>query len=264
VRALLFLGYVVWAAFTIRQDAVGGALATLFWLDMTVVSIRMASLTGTVVWDRDTATRVAPMVRELCEKARCIAPRVMLRSDARRAAGVRRGRRGGRPTLILSVDFARRVDDNSLRAVLAHEVVHIVRGDLRAARVRSLVAFFVGGLAGGVAAVATDPSGHGVPEVPAWAAAFGVGLLLTLAVLSPLNRPRETRADLEGAALCGDPAALARGLGEAHRLSAEVRQRLLGPLALRILLAPVAWRLPTHPPMPRRIADLEAAASRAA
>lgn len=264
VRALLFLGYVVWAGFVITQDGVSGTLAALFWLEMTVVTVRTASLTGSVVWDQDTATRVAPMLRELCEEARCIAPRVMLRSDAMRPAGVQRGRGAGRSTLILSVEFARRVDDNSLRALLAHEVVHIVRGDLRAARLRSLVALSVGGIAGGFTLVATDPHGQGIPDVPAWAAAFTVGFILTLAALSPLNRPREARADMEGAELCGDPAALARALGEAGRLSDEMQNRLLGPVALRIFLGPVAWRLPTHPPMPRRIAELEAAAAHAA
>jgi Zn-dependent protease with chaperone function len=185
----------------------------------------------------------------------------MLRNDSLRAAGVQRGRGTRRPTLILSVEFARRVDDDSLRALLAHEVVHIVHGDLRSARWRSLVACIVAGFAFGFTLAATDPHGRGIPELPAWAAAFTAALILALAALSPLNRPREARADREGAALCGDAAALARALGEAGRLSDETRNRLLGPLALRVLLAPVSWRLPTHPPLPRRIAELEAAAA---
>lgn len=56
--------------------------------------------------------------------------------------------------------------------------------------------------------------------------------------------------------LAGDPPALASALGVAHDFSEEARTRIYGRRPWRWLLSPLSWRMPTHPPMDKRIARL--------
>jgi Zn-dependent protease with chaperone function len=256
IRALLFLGFGVWAAvLSTRGEPVLGAFAAFTLLEFSLVLFRSAMIVGGVVSDDAVAVRVGPVVTELCGRARCVTPQVMLRDDFLRVAGVMRVK--GRITLVLSRSFVERVSDQELTALLAHEVVHIARGDLKAARGRAIV-----GVLGGYALAA----GAGVAikislaaAFPILMAAFLVGLIITNAVLSPLSRSREERADLEGAQLSGDPRASARALVAAHDISQEMRRRLHGGAPWSWLLSPVtSWRRLTHPPMAKRIARLEA------
>ena len=119
--------------------------------------------------------------------------------------------------LILSRRFVDSVDDQALAAILAHEIVHIAYGDLRVGRIRAVIAFYVGA----ALAIASAVLIHlpGVTGMPIWIAAAIVGILATTVIMSPLNRPREQRADVEGAKLVGDPQALARALAQADALS---------------------------------------------
>jgi Zn-dependent protease with chaperone function len=80
-------------------------------------------------------------------------------------------------------------------------------------------------------------------------------MLISL-LLSPLNRRLEVRADVEGAALGGDAQAVAEALIVAYSISDETRDRLYGRPPWRWLLAPLSWRMPTHPPLDVRIARL--------
>jgi heat shock protein HtpX len=227
MRALLLVGYAAWAAVLgVRGEPVLGPLAAVILLEFALAYFRAARIMGGVVSDEAVAARVGPVVADLCGRAGCAVPRVMLRDDSVRVAGVRR--MNGRMTIVLSRPFVERVSDPELTALLAHEVVHIARGDLDAARGRATVAV------------------------------FGLGRMITSVVESPLNRSREERADREGAQLSGDPRALARALAAAHAVTQEMRSRLYGRAPWSWLLAPESWRLPTHPPMARRIARLEA------
>ncbi len=249
VISLLYGGWSLGLAFSGAPAA--GALAVLVWAELGLIGVRMASVGGAVVVDEEVAARVAPALRELCGRVGHPVPRVVLRSDAIRAAAIRPGR--GRPTLVLSCPFVRRLDDAALRALLAHEVAHTLHGDLGAGRRRALVAVAAAAVVGGAMPVLVP----GPANIPIWVAAAMVVLYGVFAGLAPSNRPREARADEDAARLCGDPAALVRVLEAGQKLSEETRARLLGPQPLRTLLAPVAWRMPTHPPIEQRIARLE-------
>lgn len=257
LNGLIFAGYGIWAALlTVHGAPVLGPVAAVVFLELALASLRVSAVTGTTVTDEDSVARVAPLLDELCARAGSAVPTVVLRDDTVRAAAVR-GRRT-HTTLVLSRPFVRRVDDAALRALLAHEVVHLVRDDLSAARRRAVVALLVGiGLAGASTAWAHLP---GIEGLPIWLAAILAGVMAARAGLSLLNRPRERRADLEGARLCGDPGALARALAEAQALSEETRARLYGPAPWRWLLSPLSWRMPSHPPMASRIALLRSLA----
>ena len=251
LNLLLFLGYAGWSLVAaLHGQRLLGALAVLVWLEFALATFRIGTQTGQVVQDPTTADRVIPILLPLCAAVGCQPPRLVLRDDRLRAAAVRRRKKSD--LLILSRPFLQRVDDDELRAILAHEVVHLAHNDLRRARGRSIAALAGGAVLGGV----SGGYSSGLIDIPIWTAAGLIGFLLTLALLSFRNRTLELRADAEGAALAGDPAAMARALAKAHTLSQETRAALYGSPPWRWLISPLSWRLPTHPSMARRIALL--------
>lgn len=255
LNALFFVGYGVWAAVLSFHGApILGPIATLVFLELALAAYRVSTIVGNIVTDEAAAVRVAPILNEICTRATCPVPRVMLRDDTLRAAVVRRLRK--RTTLVLSRSYVNGVDDQALRALLAHEVVHIVRNDLRSAKRRAWVAVLGGAVLAGASAAVVHLAG--IEAMPIWIAAAVVGVMATTAALSPLNRQRELRADFEGAHLAGDPIALSRALAAAQAVSDETKIRLFGNTPWRWLLSPLSWRMPTHPPMAERIARLEA------
>ena len=250
----LLIVYGIWAAaLTIHGAPVLGPIAALVLFELALASYRAASITGGVIFDEAIAARVAPLLANLCGRAGCPVPGVALRDDAVRVAGVRRFR--NRTTVVLSRAFVDEVSDPELEAILAHEVVHIARGDLGAARRRALFCVFVGTAAGLGSAFGVQRLGFG--GFPIYFAAFVLATIVSNVATAPLNRPKEARADLEGARLACDPASLARALATADAMSKETRARLYGALPWRWLLYPLSWRMPTHPRMSKRIARLE-------
>jgi heat shock protein HtpX len=248
INALFSLPYGIWAAFlTVHGQPVLGPLAALVLLELMIAGLRLATISGSVVSDPVTAARVAPLLRDLCHRAQCPMPRLALRDDTLRAAAVRG--RPRRPILVLSSPFVARLDNDELRSLIAHEVIHVVHGDLAAAYRRSYLALLCGaGLVAG-----SLPWVRGIEDFPIVMAAFLVGIVGGQVALSSRSRTLETRADDEGAVLAGDPMALVRSLTVARSLSAETRQRLVGRPPWRWLLAPVSWRVPTHPRLESRV-----------
>ena len=255
IMGVLFLGSGVWAAVAaIRGNPVLGALAAFVLVELGLVQIRVATVAGGVIADEDATSRVTPLLAEVSGRARCPAPRVVLRNDSVRVAGVRGSPK--KPVLVLSRPYLDCVDDAALTALLAHEVAHIVRGDISAARWRAL-----GGVLCGYALAILVAVAGGANSPPVYLAAFFVGTFAASALLSLANRFRETRADREGAELAMDPLALARALMAADAFTKEIRARLFGRSPWRWLLAPVSWTMPTHPPMPQRVLALQAQAT---
>lgn len=209
-----------------------------------------------VVYSDALAQRIVPPLADLCRRAGCPIPRVVLRDDIVRAAAVRRSK--GRVQLVMSCQFVQRVDDRELRAIMGHEIAHIANGDLRRAKMRAVVSLLAA-TAAGIAATALS-SGLGV-VFPVYLAGFMVALMLAQVALAFPNRRRERRADLEGARIAEDPAGLASALAIAHSFTQEARRQIYGPRPWRWLLSPLSWTLPTHPPMAQRIATLESVAS---
>jgi heat shock protein HtpX len=252
-NSVYFLALGVWAVIgSWDQNRVLGLLAGVVYLELTLSMFRASTLVGGVVYREDLAERIAPLLEDLCKKAACTVPKVVIRDDAVRVALVRRAR--GQLLLVLSAPYVQRVDDRQLGAILAHEVVHIARDDLGWAQIRLWASMFfalVGAIAVGAAA-----GGYHEVVLPVYLAAGFVALIVANAALSTFNRRLERRADLEGAVLCNDPAALASALGVARAFSDEARRRLYGPRPWRWILFPVSWRLPSHPPMSERIRRL--------
>jgi heat shock protein HtpX len=252
-NAVYFAVFGVWAVWlALAGQSVYGALSAAILFEMAFAIWRISSLTGQVVIDAEVIERLNPILIDLCSKAKCTIPRVVLRDDGLRVAAVRN--RKGQRDLLLSRPYVEAVTDPQLRGIVAHEVIHLVHRDLMFARARAVVAFAAGFTLGIVAFTA---SGGVIKDLPVFLAATLTGTMLVRALLSPLNRRCEVRADLEGAALSGDPTATAQALAIADAQSSETRERLRGRPPMRWILSPLLWPLPTHPRMTTRIARLQ-------
>ena len=228
-----------------------GTVSALVLFEMALMTFRASQLAGQVIVDKEVSERLEPMLIDLCARAGCVPPRVVLREDSLRGAALLL--RKGQVDLLLSRRLVATLSDAQLRAIVAHELIHFVRNDLRHVKARSLGAF-LGGMA--VGAVAWLAVGYELKNLPIFVAGIFVGLFLILTLLSPLNRRCEFRADVEGAALTGDAGAAAESLVIVYAQANESRKRLYGRSPWRWLLAPMAWRMPTHPSLEDRIARL--------
>jgi heat shock protein HtpX len=248
----------VWSAVrAFYGQPVLGAIAALFWLQLTVASLRGSTLPGGKDPDGAAEGRVWAPLAELCARVGCPVPRITITRGGTRPLGVRSGTRKLGRLLVISRFQLDRLDDPELRAVLAHEVIHLVHDDMAASRRRALGAQ-AAAIAVCIAAILVAPN---LAAYPIWMAACLAGAAGGMALLSLTNRWRETRADAEGALLAGDPAALARALTTLEQLGDEMRQRLYRPPILRWLLWPWSNRLPSHPPLAARIAHLQEVAA---
>lgn len=159
------------------------------------------------------------------------------------------------------------LDERELRGVLGHELMHVVNRDMLtgsiAAAMSSVITYlayaamlFTGG---------RDRNGAGGGLLMLILGPIAAGL-----VQMAISRTREYDADEDGAALTGDPLALASAL---RKLDAGTQQRPLAPeprlqSASHLMIAnpfrahDVGRLFSTHPPMRQRIARLEAMAGR--
>ena len=258
VFAVYFAVLAVWSYYAARHGhPVLGTIAAVMYVELCVVALRAAAKIGGVVYDAEAFQRVAPPLRELCAKARCPVPTVGIRDDNMRAAYVAPAKNAD--VLFISRGFLTAVDDRQLRGLIAHEVIHLAYGELTRLRRRSRYSRWFGAVVGGVVGVLATNGSNTV--FPLAMAGVLVAVRLLAIPVSLANRKREVRADCEGAALAGDPEALAGALIEAYAMSAETRRAFYGAAPIRWLLWPVTWPLPTHPSKASRLERLRAMAA---
>ena len=170
---------------------------------------------------------------------------------------------GDRTVICVTLGLLKELNGDEREAVFAHELAHLKNGDSSVLTV-----------AGFPATVALGAMGAAVESMDGRALVLGyfgaaallalvsfVLVLVTLPGTLVLSRYREYAADRGAVAITGDPAALARALGELHgasdvpetdmRLSAGFNAFCIVPAGYGSL--PVPW---THPPTGERIRRL--------
>ena len=156
---------------------------------------------------------------------------------------------GGRDEAALAVTdgLLRRLSSRELVGVLAHEVCHVLAGDLRITNLSDTVGRLTHGLSylGLLLLVLAVPLMATGTATPLWAALLLiVGPTLVTLLQLALSRAREYDADLEAAAVTGDPEGLASALEQLERATGRLWERVMVPRG-RI---PDPLLLRTHPP----------------
>ena len=164
------------------------------------------------------------------------------------------------------------LDERELRGVLGHELMHVYNRDILTSSVAAAIAGVISSV-GQFLAFSSIFGGGSDEDRPNPLALLATALLAPFAatvIQLAISRTREYDADEDGARLTGDPLALASAL---RKLEAGTRR---APLAAtprlettsHLMIAnpfraqDVSRLFSTHPPMPERIARLEAMAAR--
>lgn len=216
--------------------------------------------------DETSAPQFYAMVRELALQAGLPMPRVYIIDEAQPNAFAT-GRNPEHAAVAATRGILQLLSAREMRGVMAHELAHVKHRDI-------LISTISASLAGAISALANfamffggrDEEGRAVNPLAGILVAFLAPLAASLIQMA-ISRAREFEADQGGAAISGDPQALADALGkiqmyaegripmgaaEAHPETAQMM--ILNPLSgtgLQSLFS-------THPPTAERIARLRA------
>jgi heat shock protein HtpX len=214
---------------------------------------------------REEAPRLYEIVEELARKNDMPMPRLYM-SPQPQPNAFATGRGPKHAVVAVTQGILEVLDDEELRAVLAHELSHVRNRDILIGSVAAAVALaitFIARIAmfGAIFGGGDDDEGGNI---------FG---LLALAILAPiaavliqmaLSRSREFQADASGARLLGEGEPLARALQKIEAYAkrvpmdvdpAEATQYIINPLTGRQIN--FAKLFSTHPPTEERIARLQ-------
>jgi len=206
------------------------------------------------------------IVRELAQAKDIPMPRLYV-SDMAQPNAFATGRSPRHAAVAVTKGLLQIVDERELRAVLSHELSHVINHDILIGSVAAGIAMSITFLArfafffGGGRDDRNSPFGP-FAFLIAWILAPIAAMLIQMAV----SRPREYQADESGAYLSHDPQALASALRKLDTYSRRIpAPASVGPAEAHLFIVnPLTGRrvqfanmFSTHPPTEARIARLE-------
>jgi heat shock protein HtpX len=271
IAAMAALFVAVGAAFGGRQGAtialvlaLGFNFAMYWWSDR----IALAATRSRPVTEAD-APEIHAIVRDLAVEARAPMPRIYV-SEMAQPNAFATGRSPDHAAVAVTRGMLQILDRRELRAVLAHELSHVLNRDILVSTIAAAIgsaftylaymAFFFGG------SDDDDSPLGGVAFLLLWL----VGPLAAGIIQMAVSRSREFQADESGAVLSRDPEALAGALLKLEEYAKGVPAQVNPAQAHLFIVNPlrggaargVATLFSTHPPTEERVRRLREIAPR--
>jgi heat shock protein HtpX len=254
---------------------VGSAVASYYWSDK--IALRTSGAREVGPNDGPDAARLHAIVDRLCAMADMPKPRVAIAPTSMPNAFAT-GRSSKVAVLCATKGILGKLDNNELEGVLAHEMSHVAHKDVAVMTVASVLGIiaalmvrfaFYGELFGGGRGGRGGNNGNNalllIPIMLLSMVVYAVSFLL----IRMLSRYRELSADRSGALLTGQPSALASALVKVTGDMGKIPTRDLRaaePLNAFFFAPALAGRgqqqslaalFSTHPPLERRLAELD-------
>jgi heat shock protein HtpX len=238
--------------------AVGMCLVQYFFSDRLVMMS-----TGARVVEADEAPELHRMIEMLCQNADLPKPRIAIMQSPMPNAFAT-GRSPNHAVVAVTDSIMRTLNQEELRAVLAHELSHIKNRDILTMTVASFIAMIASMIMNNFLFASLFNREQGGAWIIAGIVAAIVWVLSTILMMA-LSRYREFAADRGAAYMTDNPDALISALkkisGKMDALPAQAKQSAEGANAFYIIPAisgqSLAALFSTHPPLEKRIENLE-------
>ena len=220
--------------------------------------------TGTKLVDEAEAPDLHRMIEKICADAGIPKPRVgIMKSPMPNAFAT--GRSPKHAVVAVTDSIMQVLKKDELEAVLAHEVSHIKNRDMLTLTVASFIAMIASMIMHNILWMALGNRGQGSPPWLLVGLVSGVVWVIATLLMLSLSRYREFAADRGSAYLTNNPTALISALkkisGAMSVVPQNKREEAEGANAFFIIPAIsgkfLASLFATHPPLEKRIANLE-------
>lgn len=231
-------------------------------------SLAMAAMRAVVVTPEQ-APQLHAMVDRLCVLADMEKPRIGI-ADTDVPNAFATGRTPSRSVVVVTTGLLRRLDQDELEGVLAHELSHVAHRDVTVMTIASFTAIVAGFLARSFmwgSMMRDNRNQNGAVVFLVVMAVSVVVYFVSYLLINGLSRYRELGADRGGALITGKPTALGNALvkisGEMSKIpTRDIRQ--MEPVSNLAFIPAIGARkgftleglMSTHPPLEKRLANL--------